>query len=151
MRIVRNMTEKDVNAVADLEKAIFPDPWTAKSIYDTFGQKQAFIVVAEEKEKIVGYCIVYFVLDEGEIARIAVDPSLRRQGVGCQILEQVQKTCIEKEVTRLLLDVRESNESARKFYQNYGFQTDGIRKNFYDFPKENAVLMSKEIGKALTV
>lgn len=147
MLTVRNMVETDLDAIAKLEAATFTDAWTAKSIYDTFCQKQAFIVTAENEGKVAGYCIVYFVLDEGEIARIAVDTSCRRQGVGCKILNQVNQICVEKGITRLMLDVRESNESARKFYLSYGFQEDGIRKNFYDMPKEHAVLMSKDISQ----
>lgn len=145
MLTVRNMTETDSDAIAELEAATFTDAWTAKSIHDTFCQQQAFIVIAENDGKVAGYCIVYFALDEGEIARIAVDTSCRRQGVGRKLLEQVSRICIEKGITRLMLDVRESNESARKFYLSYGFQEDGIRKNFYEMPKENAVLMSKDI------
>lgn len=146
MLTIRNMTESDVDAIAFLEKQAFPDAWTSQSIHDTFCQRQAFIVVAEDDGKTVGYCIVYHVLDEGEIARVAVDSSCRRQGVGRKILDQVSDICAEKGVTRLLLDVRESNVAARTFYQSYGFQEDGIRKNFYDTPKEHAVLMSKVLG-----
>ncbi len=146
MRIVRNMIESDLEAVAALERVIFSDAWTSKCIYDTFCQKQAFVLIAELDGRIVGYCIVYFVLDEGEIARIAVDTSCRRQGVGRELLNQVEKICTEKRMVRLLLDVRESNKTAREFYLNYGFEEDGIRKNFYDMPKENAILMSKRIG-----
>ncbi len=142
MLIVRNMKESDLEAIASLEKNIFSDAWTAKSIGDTYNQSQAFIVTAELNGKLAGYCIVYFVLDEGEIARIAVDNCVRRQGVGRKLLEQVKKTCEEKGIIRLMLDVRESNESARAFYKNYGFEEDGLRKNFYDMPKEDAVLMS---------
>lgn len=145
MLTVRDMVETDLDAIAGLEAAAFTDAWTSKSIHDTFCQKQAFIVTAENDGKVVGYCIVYFVLDEGEIARIAVDPSCRRQGVGRKILEQVSQICGDKGITRLLLDVRESNENARRFYLSHGFQEDGIRKNFYEMPKENAILMSKDI------
>ena len=81
MLIVRNMIESDLEAIASLEKNIFSDAWTAKSIEDTYNQPQAFIMMAELEGKLAGYCIVYFVLDEGEIARIAVDSSFRRQGV----------------------------------------------------------------------
>lgn len=146
MLIVRNMVETDLDAIAELEAATFTDPWTLKSIYNTFCQKQAFIVTAENDGKAVGYCIVYFVPDEGEIARIAVDALCRRQGVGRKILEQVSQICRDKGIARLMLDVRESNESARNFYLNYGFQEDGMRRNFYDMPKENAILMSKDIA-----
>lgn len=142
MPVFRKMIDADVERVAELEKNIFSDAWTSKSIYETSGQQQAFIVVAEEKGEIAGYCIVYYVLDEGEIARIAVDDRYRRQGVGRGLLDYTCECCREKCVERLLLDVRESNESARAFYKNYGFEEDGIRKNFYEMPKEHAVLMS---------
>lgn len=146
MLIVRNMIESDVEAIATMESAVFSDAWTAKSIEDTYNQPQAFIVTAELDGKVAGYCIVYFVLDEGEIARIAVDNCFRRQGVGRKLLEQVERTCKEKGIIRLMLDVRESNESARAFYKSLGFEEDGVRKNFYEMPKENAVLMSKVPG-----
>lgn len=143
MLTVRNMIESDLEAIASLENAVFSDAWTAKSLQDTYHQAQTFIVTAELDGKVAGYCIVYFVLDEGEIARVAVDNSCRRQGVGRSILEQVEKMCQAKGIIRLMLDVREGNDSARKFYQSLGFEEDGIRKNFYTLPEENAILMSK--------
>ena len=146
MEVFRKMTEADVDAVAELEKEIFSDAWTSKSIYETFCQQQAFIAVAEENGEIAGYCIVYYVMDEGEIARIAVNPQKQRRGFGRHLLDYSSFLCREKGVARLLLDVRESNETAKRFYENYGFTEDGVRRNFYQMPTENAVLMSKNIG-----
>lgn len=145
MLIIRNMQLSDANEIARLEEEAFSDAWTEKGILDTFHQQQAFVVVGEMDDKVVGYCIMYYVLDEGEIARIAVDDNCKRQGVGRAILNQVECICKEKGITRILLDVRESNGAARAFYRNYGFVEDGIRKNFYEMPKEHAVLMSKDV------
>ena len=139
------MVETDIPKIATLEKQIFSDAWTEQCISETFCQKQAFVTVAEEDDRIVGYCIVYYVLDEGEIARIATDVSARRTGVGCELLHYTCECCAEKNIRRLLLDVRESNKGARAFYNKFGFVEDGIRKNFYEQPKEHAVLMSKEL------
>ena len=136
----------DVETVAKLEAQIFTDAWSEKSIADTLDQPQAFILVAEQADEIVGYCIVYYVLDEAEIARIAVDSSKRKQGVGQALLRATCRCCMEKEIVRVLLDVRESNASARRFYESFGFSEDGIRKNFYQNPREHAVLMSMSIG-----
>lgn len=145
MLTVRNMQLSDASEIAELERKAFSDAWTEKGILDTFHQKQAFVVVGEMDGKVVGYCIMYYVLDEGEIARIAVDDTCKRQGVGRAILKRVEDICREKEITRILLDVREGNDTARAFYRNYGFAEDGIRKNFYEMPKEHAVLMSKDV------
>ena len=142
---VRRIKNTDVEAVAKLEKLYFTDAWSEKSILESMQQPQAFILVAEEQDEIVGYCIVYFVLDEAEIARIAVEASRRKQGVGQELLRAACRTGIQQGVERLLLDVRESNAAAQRFYRAFGFVEDGIRKNFYDNPKEHAVLMSMSI------
>ena len=145
MPIFRNGTEKDVEYIAELELKTFSDAWTLKSVRDTFEQKQAFITVAETDGKVVGYCIIYYVMDEAEIVRIAISQAMRRKGIGKGLLDYTREYCMGKQIERLLLDVRESNEGAIAFYQNYGFQTDGIRKNFYEMPKEDAVLMSMSL------
>lgn len=145
MLVFRKTTELDAKQIAELEKNIFADAWSEKGIGDTMNQSQAFITVAEEAGEIAGYCIIYYALDEAEIARIATGEKWRRRGVARQLLDYTCECCRERNVERLLLDVRESNKAARAFYDDYGFGVDGIRKNFYDMPKEHAVLMSMMI------
>jgi ribosomal-protein-alanine N-acetyltransferase len=142
---VRKIKESDVEQVAALERESFTDAWSEKSILETMQQSQAFVLVAEEDNVVVGYCIVYYALDEAEIARIAVETSRRKQGVGQELLRATCRTGIQQGVERLLLDVRESNVTAQNFYRAFGFVEDGIRKNFYQNPKEHAVLMSMSI------
>ena len=142
MPIFRKGTEEDIKHIAELEAKTFSDAWTAKSVQDTFVQKQAFITVAETDGKVAGYCIIYYVMDEAEIARIAINEAVRRRGVGKGLLDYTCECCMKKQIERLLLDVRESNKGAIAFYKNYGFQNDGKRKGFYEMPKEDAVLMS---------
>jgi len=146
MPIFRKGTEKDINDIAELEARTFSDAWTARSVQETFEQAQAFITVAEVRGRFAGYCIIYYVMDEAEIARVAISEDVRRQGVGKGLLDYACECCRKKKIGRLLLDVRESNEGAITFYEKYGFQTDGIRKNFYELPKENAVLMSRSLA-----
>lgn len=145
MLSVRSMKESDVEAVSRLEKLYFTDAWSEKSILETLKQPHAFILVAEEDDELIGYCIVYLAMDEAEIARIAVDASKRKRGVGQELLRATCRTGIQQGVERLLLDVRESNEAALNLYRSFGFAEDGIRKNFYENPKEHAVLMSMSI------
>lgn len=145
MRSFRKMTEADIEAIAQLEADTFSDAWTVKGITETFRGNQSMITVAEEDGRVIGYCILYYVLDEGEIARIAVEKEMRKKGVGDGLLTDVISRCGKMGLTRILLDVRESNENARHFYAKHGFLKDGIRKGFYENPREDAVLMSREI------
>lgn len=142
MPIFRKGTEEDIKYIVELESHTFSDAWTEKSVRNTFEQKQAFITVAEVDGNMVGYCIIYYVMDEAEIARIAINETVRRRGVGKGLLDYTCECCMKKQIERLLLDVRESNEGAIVFYKHYGFQNDGKRKGFYEMPKEDAVLMS---------
>ena len=143
------ISENDIAAVAALEKEIFSDAWSEKSIRETYEQSHALIIGAWEEETLTGYVIFYYVLDEGEIARIAVAPQCRRKGVAARLFTGVLKECEKKEITKIMLDVRISNEPAIAFYKKHGFIEDGIRKGFYEQPKEDALLMSKEIDRYL--
>ena len=145
MPIFRKGTEEDIPYIAELEAKNFSDAWTLQGVRETFEQSHAFITVAEADDQIVGYCIIYYAMDEAEIARIATCQTVRRTGIGKGLLNYTCECCRDKQIERLLLDVRESNEGAIAFYENYGFQTDGIRKGFYDMPKEDAVLMSMSL------
>lgn len=147
MLTIRRMKESDIPEVARLEKEIFPDPWSEGAISETFEQEQTLLLVAYADRKLIGYLILYFVLEEGEIARIAVIPECRRQGVGARMLLELEDLCEDNGITKLLLDVRESNETAISFYTSYGFVQDGVRRNFYSDPQEDGILMSREIGK----
>ena len=132
----------DLPEIAALEKEIFPDAWSLKSLEETWKQKNAAIFVAKTKEGMAGYLIFYYVLEEGEIARIATAHSVRRQGAAIQMFRKLLDFCREQKITRIMLEVRENNEAARQFYGKCGFTKDGIRRNYYENPKENAVLMS---------
>lgn len=144
MLSIRIMKEADIPAVAALEKEIFPDPWSENAIRETF-KRETLLLVAYEDGKLIGYLIMYFVLEEGEIARIAVIPEYRRQGVGTQMLVEVEVFCEDNDIRKVMLDVRESNKAAISFYRLCGFTQDGIRRNFYSNPQEDGILMSREI------
>ena len=151
-----------ISEIAALESDIFPDPWSEKSIRDTLENPQARIwaIISRQappcscastspehagKPQLLGYVIFYYVLDEGEIARIATSPQHRRQGVAVRLLEKMRAFSYEQNITRWLLDVRISNETAIHFYKAAGFAEDGVRKNFYANPPEDAILMSCKV------
>lgn len=99
-------------------------------------------IVAEVGGKIVGYVGMNLILGEGEITNLAVTASHRRMGIGAMLMERLMNTDL---LERIMLDVRISNTSAIALYEKLGFTVDGTRKGFYQKPKEDAILMSRNI------
>ncbi len=143
MWTIRDAKESDAAGIAALEKEIFSDAWSENAVRETLLKCDTAVLGAWEGTKLIGYAILYCVLDEGEIARIAVAPSRRRQGVAGRLIDQVLKICGGRRIVRLMLEVRASNKAARSFYRKYGFREDGIRRGYYAAPKEDAILMSR--------
>ena len=144
---IRIAKEQEIEEIARLEQEIFPDPWSLKALRDTWNQKQAQILGAWLDGQMAGYVIVYFAADESEVARIAVDEKFRRQGVAGALLDGMERVLAGKGIVRLMLDVRKSNAAALRFYLSRGFKEDGVRKNFYTNPIEDAILMSRGLGR----
>ena len=143
--LIREMKAEDAAAVAEIEYQTFPDHWSQNAVLDTLSNPQTVCLLAEKAGKAAGYLLAYLAGGEAEIARIAVPEGQKRQGIGKKLLQLLEETCKEKQVRRLLLDVRKSNREARAFYQKMAFQEDGVRKGFYQSPAEDAVLMSREL------
>lgn len=144
---IMRITEEDrerMEQVAQMEADVFPDPWSYHEVRSTVRQKHTFCAAAMEGDTLLGYFLCYYVLDECEIARIAVAESERRRGIGQMLFDYMQQICREKELTRMLLDVRKSNRTAIAFYEKNGFGMDGERKLYYGGKNpEDAVLMSR--------
>lgn len=144
---ILEVKEENIAEIAALEADIFPDAWSGKSLRESLRNPQTIMLGAREAGRLAGYVIFYYVLDEGEIARIAVDESCRRRGAARALLDALAGICADRGISRWMLDVREHNQAAIAFYHSYGFVEDGIRKNFYTSPTENAILMSLELGR----
>lgn len=146
LAVIGEQDEDLISQVAALEAAIFSDAWSEKEVASTVKQKQSICAVAKENDHVLGYFLCYYVLDECEIARIAVASEARRKGVGNALFSHLLHICKEKELERILLDVRAGNEAAIAFYQKNGFETDGIRKGYYaGVEPEDALLMSRNV------
>lgn len=144
MQKIGRVCKEELFQIAELEREIFSDAWSENALLDTWKQ-QAVIFGIWDGRLLAGYLILYYVLDEGEIVRIAVRKSHRRKGAAGKLLLHAKGFCGEKKVKKLFLEVRESNVPAIAFYKKYGFQADGIRKKFYTNPTENAILMSGKV------
>lgn len=141
MVIIRNMQESDIEMVANIEAAAFSQPWSANGFRDALHMGNAIFLVAEENKKILGYIGMYISLDEAEITNVAVEVSERRRGIGRMLLDEMKKEAEQHGITRIVLEVRVSNQNAIHLYERGGFVDCGIRRGFYQFPKEDACIM----------
>lgn len=141
--IIRTMQESDLSQVAEIEEQTFSVPWSLESFRESMMLEHTVYLVAEEQEKIMGYCGMYRVFNEGEIVNVAVAEEYRRRGVAKELLEQLFRESEILKVDNFFLEVRESNEGAIALYKKLGFIEAGIRKDFYEKPRENAIFMWK--------
>lgn len=140
---LRKMEIQDIPAVAKIESQLFSRPWSEQAFLESMEQDTLFVVALDESG-IVGYCGMYCFLEEGEITNVAVVSASQNQGIGCRLLEYLLKQAHQKGISRIILEVRVSNESAIHVYEKLGFQNCGIRKNLYEMPKEDGMIMSLE-------
>ena len=136
------MTIEHIPQIAALERACFSRPWSEESLQGELWNDSAVVIVAEgEDGSVLGYAGLQTVLDEGYINNVAVDEKYRRQGVADELIAAFVRFGQAK-LAFLTLEVRASNAPAIGLYAKHGFVEVGRRKNYYDDPKEDALLMT---------
>lgn len=142
---------EDIRALANIESACFSSPWKESSFRDSLKNRNTVwrFFLAKDKNGAVGYGGVYSVIDEAFITNIAVMPEFRRRKIASLLLECIISYCKRYAVKRLMLEVRISNDAAISLYRKFGFTVDGISKNHYFAPTEDAYLMSLTITDTL--
>lgn len=141
------MTIIDVNPshleeISAIENVCFSLPWTFEQLEKQMSSDNCiFLAAANDDGAIMGYIGLMFVLDEGYISNVAVSPSFRRRGVADALIAALIER-VKISLAFLTLEVRESNAPAIKLYSKHGFELAGKRKNYYDKPKEAALLMT---------
>lgn len=143
---IRRMNMADVPAVSRLEAQNFSMPWSENGFTEALKQPDNIFLVAEMADgTIAAYCGLYSSVDEGEITNIAVSEPVRRQGIGFAIVKETLYQAGIHGIQKIFLEVRLSNMSARKLYEKAGFADCGIRRNFYQRPREDALVMCADI------
>lgn len=132
---------KDAKNIAVIEEHCFSTPWSEEQIKKSDSNTTFFIVKIDDKA--VGYGGMYTVVDEGYITNIGVLPEYRRKGIGKKIVSKLIDFSIENSLLFLSLEVRKSNIAAIKLYESFEFKPVGERKNFYRFPNEDAIIMTR--------
>jgi len=156
------LTKEYIWAVKELEIESGLSTWTTEDYVKEISRDDSIAYVAKSNDILTGFLIARLImyenakfsfngkeniLNEIEIYNIAVKKEFRRKGIGQAILNALVSQKREHKILNIWLEVRESNLPAISFYKKNGFIKTQIRKNFYRFPKENAVLMKLEVGK----
>jgi len=123
---------------------VFSDPWPAAAFRDLLGALA--IVVAGPADQVVGYLFAHHAADEGEILNLAVHPAHARRGLGTELVRTAFADLEAAGVTRVFLEVRESNRAAQAFYQGIGFRPVSRRAGYYRSPREDALVFVYEIS-----
>lgn len=139
----REMLVEDLDQVVDIEQNLFSVPWTKEGFLTYLMKKDTMFFVVEEKERILGYCSMMTVLDEGDILNVAVRSDRQKEGIGLFLVDSMLRMAEMEGIRLVHLEVRQGNGTARRLYQRLGFKEDGLRRDYYENPVENAMLMTK--------
>ena len=145
------MNADHLDQVAELERICFSTPWSRNMLAEELENAlSAFLVALDDGDNVVGYAGLQVILDEGSITNVAVRPDCRRQGIAGKLLQVFLDFARGNHLAFLTLEVRASNYDAIALYGSRGFREAGRRKNYYEHPREDAIIMTKEFTDGIT-
>ena len=142
---IRGMLKEDCPKVLVLFEKCFTHPWSLPSIKDMLCHTGYINLVACDGERIIGYAGILSAADEADITNVATDPDYRRRSVAYRLLQGLMDQARKEEIHFIYLEVRKSNQPAIHLYEKAGFKKEGIRKNYYPDPREDAVIMKASL------
>ena len=142
---VRPMTLDDLDGVMAVEQESFLTPWSRSAFEEELVKNRlARYLVALDADSIVGYAGTWLVINEAHVTNVAVHAGRRREGIGRLLMEALMQMARDAGMESMTLEVRVSNEAAKTLYQQLGFVSAGIRKNYYSETKEDALILWRE-------
>jgi ribosomal-protein-alanine N-acetyltransferase len=138
--------EDDLAGVLEVEQASFTNPWT-REMYSWELQNRSvchIFVVRAIEPRVVGFCTFWLVLDEIHINNVAIRPEFRGRGIGTALLHHILAEAARLGARRATLEVRASNEGARRLYERLGFYVAGRRRHYYTNPVEDALILWRD-------
>lgn len=144
MIVIEEMKSRHIPQIAALERELFSEPWSENSIASELENPLALWLVAVDGDTVAGYIGSQTVMEEADMLNLAVGENYRRQGIGRLLVSELIRRL---DAHSLTLEVRVSNEPAKRLYDSMGFMQVGLRKNYYHKPKEDGMILRKEWGK----
>lgn len=140
------LVHEHLSQAAEIERLCFSDPWSEKMLAEHLANPCSLTLAAVDGVgRLLGYVGLLAVVDEGYITNVAVRPDCRRQGVASSLLQALEARGRARNLTFLTLEVRQSNAPARALYEKLGYLQAGLRRNYYENPREDAVIMTKTL------
>ena len=143
--VLKRATPADLPDVVALERACYGDPWPASAFASLPENDRVFFSVARVERRLMGYVVAWYVMDEGELANLAVAPGDRGQGIGRTLLDAMLEDAASRGTKQVYLEVRDSNAAARQLYTSRGFEEVGRRKQYYRSPTEDALILRRSL------
>lgn len=140
---IEKLSQKHLDDVYEIEKICFSSPWSREDLEKQIDIDTSYFLVAEVDGKAVGYMGLQIFSGEGYVTNVAVLPEYRHQGIAAALIEKQ----LENPMNFITLEVRQSNTPAINLYTKMGFESVGIRPNFYSNPTENAIIMTRNLNK----
>ncbi len=144
---IQDVREEQLDQIEQLEQLCFSVPWTRDALRRQLPDDNHVFLAATDGGRVLGYVGMMFVLDEGYISNVAVAPAFRRRGIADALIAELLRRADALSLSFVTLEVREHNIPAISLYENNGFVRVGLRKNYYQKPCENAVLMTRYLEK----
>jgi ribosomal-protein-alanine acetyltransferase len=144
---ILKMTADDIDEVMKIQQESNLSYWSFEDYKEEISRQDSFSVVAKINQQSVGFLVGRLIQIENfaELYNIGVNVNFRRKKIGNKLLESFVKLCVKNNLDKIFLEVRESNETAIKFYLKNKFAVIGTRKNFYTNPTEDAILMERKM------
>lgn len=143
--IFSNMNMSDLEEIKDILVSDFDDFWTYSILKDELNCSSSHYIVAKLNNEIIGFCGIKIVLDSADIMNIVVKKDFRNLGIGTALLNEIITLCLSLNLSSITLEVRKDNEYAISLYKNFGFETLGVRKKYYN--GIDGFIMEKKIAK----
>ncbi len=143
--IFSNMNMSDLEEIKAILVSDFDDFWTYSILKDELNCSSSHYIVAKLNNEIVGFCGIKVVLDSADIMNIVVKKDFRNLGIGTALLNEIITLCLSLNLSSITLEVRKDNEYAISLYKNFGFETLGVRKKYYN--GIDGFIMEKKIAK----
>jgi ribosomal-protein-alanine N-acetyltransferase len=148
--VLHPATSSDLPEVTALERACYGDPWPASAFASLPGNARVFFTIARDgRGRLAGYVVAWYVMDEGELANLAVAPESRGRGIGRALLAAMLGDASSRKTSQIYLEVRESNVAARNLYASQKFEEVGRRKSYYRNPNEDALILRRTLEPPL--